>query len=270
MPTAVDFEVAGVTTFGSRPGDSFRYQLSLQDEKLNIWLEDRSNKKQWQSGLLSKAEYVTAANIFVDASAGDYVSCFQQSLDCSEDKTDESQRKLVPLRGGKLRLEMSIKLRLLQSARDVSYVFTLEPIAVERINILESKLKDQQEELEKLRAHRDNATRIFLYAESETWVSSTLQWKPVSSEFFALTADKTSITVLHPGLYAVGVLVNHLPTQASHGSISLQKNGVQLQRAATGASYYDDRYNASDCYDDRYNASDCNTSHPTSSSLMCI
>ncbi|KAE8969471.1 hypothetical protein PF010_g25314 [Phytophthora fragariae] len=83
MPTAVDFEVAGVTTFGSRPGDSFRYQLSLQDEKLNIWLEDRSNKKQWQSGLLSKAKYVTAANIFVDASAGDYVSCFQQLV--SED-----------------------------------------------------------------------------------------------------------------------------------------------------------------------------------------
>ncbi|KAE9066432.1 hypothetical protein PF007_g28474, partial [Phytophthora fragariae] len=147
-----------------------------------------------QSGLLSKTEYVTAANIFVDASAADYVSCFQQSLDCSEAKTDESQRKLPTLKGGKLQLEMSIKLRLLQSARDVTYVFTLEPVAVELIDILESKLKDQQEELEKLRARRDNATRIFLYAESGACVSSTLQWKPVNSGYFALTADRTFIS----------------------------------------------------------------------------
>ncbi|KAE8963751.1 hypothetical protein PF010_g30940, partial [Phytophthora fragariae] len=213
-----------------------------------------------QSGLLSKTEYVTAANIFVDASAADYVSCFQQSLDCSEAKTDESQRKLPTLKGGKLQLEMSIKLRLLQSARDVTYVFTLEPVAVELIDILESKLKDQQEELEKLRARRDNATRIFLYAESGACVSSTLQWKPVNSGYFALTADRTSVTVLHPGLYAVGVLVNHLPAQASQGSISLQQNGGELQHAATGAAHYDDRYNTSGYY----------TSHPTSSSLMCI
>ncbi|KAE9187896.1 hypothetical protein PF004_g22657, partial [Phytophthora fragariae] len=171
-----------------------------------------------QSGFLSKAEYVTPANIFVDASAADYVTCFQQSLDCSEDKTDESQRKLLTLKGGKLQLEMSIKLRLLQSARDVSYVFTLEPVAVERIDILESKLKNQREELEKLRANRDNATRIFLYAESKTWLSSSkLLWDPLNSDYFALTADKTSITVLHPGVYAVGVLVNHLPAQTNNG-----------------------------------------------------
>ncbi|KAE9285535.1 hypothetical protein PF008_g26892, partial [Phytophthora fragariae] len=110
--------------------------------------------------------------------------------DCSEAKTDESQRKLPTLKGGKLQLEMSIKLRLLQSARDVTYVFKLDPVAVERIDILDSKLKDQQEELEKLRARDENAERILLYAESETWVSSTLQWNPIDSDYFALTADK--------------------------------------------------------------------------------
>ncbi|EGZ08132.1 hypothetical protein PHYSODRAFT_526645, partial [Phytophthora sojae] len=120
MP-ATNFEVEGVTMFGSRPDDSFRYQISLQDEKVNIWLEDRSSKKQWQSGFLKKEDYVTAANVFVDATAADYVSCFQQSLDCSMDKTEESQRKLSTLKGGKLQLDMSIKLRLLQSARDVKY-----------------------------------------------------------------------------------------------------------------------------------------------------
>lgn len=76
------------------------------------------------------------------------------------DKTEESQRKLSTLKGGKLQLDMSIKLRLLQSARDVKYIFKLEPVAVERIDILESKLKDQQEQLEKLRAGGDS-TRLF-------------------------------------------------------------------------------------------------------------
>ncbi|KAE9204023.1 hypothetical protein PF002_g20759 [Phytophthora fragariae] len=52
------------------------------------------------------------------------------------------QRKLLTLKGGKLQLEMSIN-RLLQSAQDVSYVFKLKPVAVEQIDILESKLKDQ-------------------------------------------------------------------------------------------------------------------------------
>ncbi|KAE8902593.1 hypothetical protein PF005_g14967 [Phytophthora fragariae] len=73
-------------------------------------------------------------------------------------------------------------------------------------------------------------------------------------------ADKTSITVLHPGVYAVGVLVNYLPAQTNNGgTISLLKNGVQVQCAATGTAYYNDGYNGA-----RY------TSHQTSTSLMCI
>lgn len=151
---------------------------------------------------------------------------------------------------------MSIKLRLLQSARDVSYIFKLHPVAVEQIDILESKLKDQQEELEKLRGRVGGADRAFLYADSASWASSKLRWKPVNSGNFALTANNTSITVLVPGLYAFGVLVNHLPSQNSNaGSISLQKNGVSIQNAATGAAY------------SSYNSTYC--SHQTSASLMC-
>lgn len=88
------------------------------------------------------------------------------------------------------------------------------------------------------------------------WVSSKLQWKLLNSDYFALTADKTSILALKPGLYAVGVLVNHLPAQSNAGSISLQKNGIQVQSAAAGAVYDSHR--------------GCYVSHNTSTSLMCI
>ncbi|KAG2782712.1 hypothetical protein PC116_g26149 [Phytophthora cactorum] len=40
--------------------------LSLKNES---WQESRASKKQWQFGFLSKDEYVTIANAFVDASA---------------------------------------------------------------------------------------------------------------------------------------------------------------------------------------------------------
>ncbi|GMF34425.1 unnamed protein product [Phytophthora lilii] len=148
-------------------------------------------------------------------------------------------------------------LRMLQSTRIVSYAFELRPVAVERIDVLESKLKDQQEELETLRGQIGPCRQYFLRAESKTWNSFKLQWTaPLDSDQFALREDCTSVKVAYPGLYAVAVLVNHLPGQNSTGVISLQKNGIQVQSAATGASY------------SSYQGDYC--SHHTSTSLMCI
>ncbi|KAG3080518.1 hypothetical protein PI125_g20407 [Phytophthora idaei] len=79
----------GVTTVVSLPGGDFRYLISLKCEKLNLWLESQSSKKQCDLDSC-KDEYVTTANTFVDASAADYASYFQQSLDCPPDKTQES------------------------------------------------------------------------------------------------------------------------------------------------------------------------------------
>ncbi|KAG4040350.1 hypothetical protein JG687_00016648 [Phytophthora cactorum] len=253
MTSGINPEVEGVTTFALCPDGSFRYRISLKNEQVNLWLEDRTSKKQWQSGLLTKEDYVTAANTFVDASAADYVSCFQQCLDCSLDNSNESQRKLVSLKNGRLQLEMSIKLRLLRSVREVKYIFKLEPVAVDKIDILESKLKDQQEELDKFRGLGE---RAFLHAESVTWNSSKLQWKPIDSTNFVLASEKTSIMVRVPGLYTIAVLVNHGPLQNVVGAISLEKNGAVILSAATGAVYSGYHGN--------------HLSHQTSSSLTCI
>ncbi|KAG2523411.1 hypothetical protein JM16_005350 [Phytophthora kernoviae] len=257
MPKSVDVEVEGVTVFASPPATTYRYVISLKSEKVNIWLEDRCSKKQWQSGYLTKEDYVTTANIFVDATASDYVSCFKQCLDCSLEDVDEAQRKLTPLRGGKLKLDLSLKIRLLRSARDISYAFELQPIPVERIDILESKLKDQQEELERLRGQVSGVECVFLCAESVSWASSMLAWKPLDSTNFSLNAKSTAIICLLPGLYAVALLVNHLPIASSDGgSIVLQKNKAQIQLALTGASI--------DSYGRQQYAS-----HQTNALLMC-
>ncbi|ETL92205.1 hypothetical protein F442_09710 [Phytophthora nicotianae P10297] len=57
------------------------------------------------------------------------------------------RRQLVVLEDGALQLELSVKLRVLDSAWATKYVFRLKPVALEPVDILESKLRDVQEEL---------------------------------------------------------------------------------------------------------------------------
>ncbi|KAK1942561.1 hypothetical protein P3T76_006060 [Phytophthora citrophthora] len=111
--------------------------------------------------------------------------------------------------------------------------------AVERIDILESKLKDLQDELEWLRGNKNSVgTTGFLHVESEAWVDSKLRWKEVKAEAFVLNEDKTSIKVLVPGLYSIGLVVNHVPvTNGIQGLVSLQVNGETTQSAATGTAH---------------------------------
>ncbi|ETM53745.1 hypothetical protein L914_02806 [Phytophthora nicotianae] len=42
-----DMQVEELTAFTSSPHESYRYVISLKGEKVNIWLENRSSKKQW-------------------------------------------------------------------------------------------------------------------------------------------------------------------------------------------------------------------------------
>ncbi|KAG1687848.1 hypothetical protein DVH05_004578 [Phytophthora capsici] len=259
MSTLPDSKVEGITGFSSNPEKSYRYEISLKRGQVNIWVEDRSSKKQWQTGFLAKENYVTSANVFVDAAASDYVSCFEQCLNTPIG--EDVGRKLTPRSGGKLKLELSLKIRLLRSARSINYVFELKPIEVEPIDILASKLKDQEEKLERLSEKIGSGTTAFLYIESERVINAKLQWKETIAETFALNEDKTSIKILVPGNYAFGLVVNHTPiANGSRGEILLQMNDMKIQSAATGSSYH----NCGNYGGANY------ASHQTSSSLMCI
>ncbi|KAG1687851.1 hypothetical protein DVH05_004581 [Phytophthora capsici] len=193
MSTLSDSKVEGITEF-SNSKESYRYEISLKSGQVNIWVEDRSSKKQWQTGFLAKENYVTSANVFVDAAAVDYVSCFEQCL--NSPIGEDVGRKLLFLIGGKLKLELSLKIRLLRSTRSINYVFELKPIEVEPIDILASKLKDQEEKLERLSGIIDSGTTVFLYVESEGVIGLMLQWKEMIAETFTLNEDKTSIKIL--------------------------------------------------------------------------
>ncbi|RMX63657.1 hypothetical protein DD238_008031 [Peronospora effusa] len=63
----------GVTVFTPPPSTSYRYVIDLKDNKLKIWMEDCSSKKQWCKGDMLKEDYVTSANTIPNASPADYV-----------------------------------------------------------------------------------------------------------------------------------------------------------------------------------------------------
>ncbi|KAG2991925.1 hypothetical protein PC128_g22154 [Phytophthora cactorum] len=69
MESLSDIQVEGLTVFASPPKATYRYDISLKGEKVNMLLEDRSRKIRWQTGFLIKEDYATVANVFGDASA---------------------------------------------------------------------------------------------------------------------------------------------------------------------------------------------------------
>ncbi|KAK1942562.1 hypothetical protein P3T76_006061 [Phytophthora citrophthora] len=185
------------------------------------------------------------------------MKCFKQCLNSPLGEDEDVKRTLLPQNGGKMKLDLSLKIRLLLFARNIHYIFELNPIAVERIDILESKMKDLQEEVQ--RGNKSSVgTTAFLFVDSEVMTDSKLQWKETTANSFAFNEDNTSIKILVPGVYAIGLVVNHtLVANASQGKISLLVNDETIQTTATSSSYY-----SSGVW--KY------TSHPTSSSLMCV
>ncbi|KAE8999288.1 hypothetical protein PR001_g19102 [Phytophthora rubi] len=145
-----DIKIDGVTAFALPLAMSYRYAIELKSSKMSIWMEDRISKKQWYKGGMAKTDYVSDANVIPDATVADYVKCFQDALDSDLGDCSDVQRKLYALDGGALRLEFAVKIRVFRSTWEAKYTFDLHPVSVERIDILESKLRDQQGEIQKL------------------------------------------------------------------------------------------------------------------------
>ncbi|KAG6950292.1 hypothetical protein JG688_00014229 [Phytophthora aleatoria] len=88
MDSLFDVQVEGLTAFASPRTAKFRYVISLKGAKVNICLRSAQGRNSGgaelkrqllmscsnrQTGYLNKKNYATAANIFVDASAAEYV-----------------------------------------------------------------------------------------------------------------------------------------------------------------------------------------------------
>ncbi|EGZ05299.1 hypothetical protein PHYSODRAFT_431270, partial [Phytophthora sojae] len=145
-------EYEGTTSFALPPTQPYRYSLSLKSGKLRIWLENCESKKQWCTNDLILIDYVNPSNYIPDvvpltASR----CCFRELLNRAVEDASEFPRSLQSTEESHLQQEFSVKIQAMLRPRMLTYAFDLEPISVERVDILEAKLRDLQDEVKDLR-----------------------------------------------------------------------------------------------------------------------
>ncbi|KAE9278061.1 hypothetical protein PF008_g28708 [Phytophthora fragariae] len=230
MKNQQDIMVEGVTAFAPPPATSYRYVIEMKNSKMSIWMEDRTSKKQWYKGDMAKADYVTAANAIPDLTVADYLKCFQDTLDSNLSDSSDVQRKLYPLDSGALRLELVVAVRVLRSMWLAKYTFDLDSVSVERIDILESKLRDQQEELEKLRGEvRDGSSPSFVHLHTtrrnNDW---TMNWGPTTGVDFVPTGVDGVVKAQRGGSYIILVTVTTVPGASTPANLLKNKTSIQV------------------------------------------
>ncbi|POM64143.1 Hypothetical protein PHPALM_20367 [Phytophthora palmivora] len=145
-------EFEGTATFAPAPAPTYRYTLSLENNKLRIWFEDCQSKKQWCTARLKFNEYVNITNAIPNATATDYVEYFRELIDGAHDDDTNASIEIENATGD-LELQVKIHVDVLHKSRVATYNFKLEAISLDRIDMLESKLRDLQEEVNTLRAN---------------------------------------------------------------------------------------------------------------------
>ncbi|KAE8989410.1 hypothetical protein PF010_g19017 [Phytophthora fragariae] len=192
----------------AKPTPFYRYKINLQDEKLVIWVENQTTKLQWSTGQLNKCDYVTTMNTIHQFSIEDYVELFEDTLNCELSDTSSTQRSLSEIDNGALKLELSANIRFPRSTSVVKYVFVLAPVKVDRIDVLESKLLDQEEVTKQIK-ERNDAAPAFIQLKAEMKDdNSNLIWEEIDADDFVSDGEDGIVQFRRPGVYNIGGVVN--------------------------------------------------------------
>ncbi|KAE9343699.1 hypothetical protein PF008_g9548 [Phytophthora fragariae] len=238
---------SGVTAFAPPPSPTYRYVISCKADKICISLEDQKSKKPRRTGYLIEEAYLTSTNRIANAVVTDYVSVFKEAFDylveTSSDFRIVNRGKLNPEKNRRkltfvhdtLQLELSVKVNVRQFAWAAKFVFKLEPVSLERIDILEAKLRDVVDELtatKRLLEEENKWKMVYLEASSinveKLNEAGQLLWRPIETDDFELSDDGSDICFLVAGWYNMSLKV-FLDPQAGGANIKLRKNGECLE-----------------------------------------
>lgn len=106
-----------------------------------------------------------------------------------------------------------LKLKLFASVWTPTYTFDLEPVPLEKVDILESKLRDQEEELTKLRSQKSVSKQsIYLHTTCVKPVktNTVVKWRSGGNHF--KIDHSGTIAVLVSGVYMIHVVLCHSST----------------------------------------------------------
>ncbi|OWZ14712.1 hypothetical protein PHMEG_00011767 [Phytophthora megakarya] len=272
----------------------YRFVITSDADKMKITLEDLTSKIQWSTGFLDGKEYLTSTNKIPNASLADYITMFKDTLeyrtDTSKDNEDNFvvkdepstednsssqediqpldprriRRKLTPLEDDIFQLELFVKIRIFQSAWTAKYMFEMEPVVLDRVDILEAKLRDVEDELvttkkileeekrervkvednlnevvtkvEEMKEDLSNVKQakpfIYIHGISENVQQlkekGLLRWTSVEGNAFVSSSDGAGMRALLAGWYAFNLTV-YLTPQNLDTTVEILNNAEYLQ-----------------------------------------
>ncbi|KAF1325705.1 hypothetical protein FI667_g9069, partial [Globisporangium splendens] len=248
-------EAEGSVTFSSRAKASYRYRLTVRDDKVTIWIEDKRSKQQWQSSALELCEFVPTDRVIPMATLTDYIeNCLGAELNDDDDEAKPAfQRDLMPGDdSNKLKLIFTLRIQMLATVVLMpSYEFVLHPVALSEVDILSAKVRDQEDEIARLRAQVEALTMVksvmpsstngektsatvYLRVETKCDVSSNqrLVWNSPEVGYWWQFDASGAITFIREGLFMVQVVIQHTNRynpdprvrEMQHDAFQLRKN----------------------------------------------
>ncbi|EGZ05301.1 hypothetical protein PHYSODRAFT_566532 [Phytophthora sojae] len=253
-------EFNGTTIFAPPPAPTYRYAISLKNDRLRIiWLEDYDSKKQWCTSELGVNAFVDATNplycSFLVYQLYGPLQCFCEVLNIAGDGIDKIASTFSRVKDETFRLEIAVTLQVLRKSRGMTYAFVLEPISVERIDVLESKVRDMKIEMDKLRLEKLRqesearaalltkilgdvraqlkAKDIFVLAQAvaTSRVGDVIRWS--NSNLDGVFGEDGVIRLPLSGLYQILAVVNHHADRLPE-AIQLMKGSTCVQFAYSG------------------------------------
>ncbi|EGZ08046.1 hypothetical protein PHYSODRAFT_525977 [Phytophthora sojae] len=137
---------AGKATFSSQRGAVFRFSVT----PTRIWLEQQATKQQWQCSVSSVNDFALKGAGIPHAIVMDYLA---MSLARSEPSRDtDYEVDLIAMSEGRMRLDFLLKFSIADVVWKPEYQFVLQPIEVTETQMLTAKLRDANDNLERLHA----------------------------------------------------------------------------------------------------------------------
>jgi len=110
------------------------------------------------------------------------------------------------------------------------FVFTLLPVALEKVDLLESRLRDAHDEIEALRAG-SAASYLSISSKTSCAHNQMVSWDgdgPIASaSHYKVSEDFKQVTILKPGVYQINVRLSG-SNNSSGQCLGLQLNGVDM------------------------------------------
>lgn len=140
------------------------------------------------------------------------MKCFKTAFEESDDSDDAPvERRLLTESDDKMKLEFVVHLKVFASTWSPSYSLALSSVVVEKIDMLESRVFDVEQAIERVNLVGKETVVTELHVQTASSLNSPVAWDKVNSKTFEVV-NKTSICSLVAGVYMVAMSISFTAT----------------------------------------------------------